>query len=357
MEHRELRILWDWTIPLATLPHVANTWQRPTPVNGGGELEKDEVAEMVYLEVFPPRTILGVNEALHQIIPIVDGKEYGDYVSISGRYDGLMTPPLNNAWGARIYSFGDPVSNNPLRNTTLKYKTDLSFAFLAGATNITQQYRLRAWGYIYKEGELARDFGTMAFPVSIRDSARNRVLTINKSPIAVSRSTWLTLPGGKDQGPPKINPFIRFAYNALVTDGIQGEYPLRYNQLQVTLKEEDMYFDFDSMDALLVEGLGVRSPANLAWTYLQISGDVHPKGRTVAQPGFPTQQFNNPLHFGHLFPLFATDFPAFRAIPRLDRPYLIWNERGYVAIRDAGAVVAAGAAMVALSGIRIELRG
>ena len=358
MQHRELRVLWDWTIPPANLPQLANTWQRPTARDGGGELEKDEVAEVVRLEVFSPRTGLGVAEDLYQVLPVIDDTEIGDYVSLSGRYDSLMNCPLPNAWQNTIYTFGKPTRNEPLLSTTLKYTTRLTFSFLCGPGGpITQAYRLRAWGYVYKEGELPQAFGLMGFPTQIQDRVRSRVLLLNKSPIPVTKDSWATLPGGKNQAPPKVMPFIRFAYNLLATDGVQGEYALDHREGRVRFAAENMYFEFDELDAVLVEGLGMRAPANLAWTYMNIGGDVHPKGRTVDRPGFQTQQFNNPLHYGHLFPLFDLDFPSFRAVPRLDQPYLVWNEKGYVAIRDAGAVVAAGGAVAALTGIRIEQRG
>lgn len=355
MEHRELRVLGDWTFPLAALPHVANTWWRPTPRDGGAELEKDEVAELVYVEIFSPTTAGPVAEDLRTVIPVTDGVGRQDYCNLSGRYDALFCPPLVNAWANRIFSFGTPMSNNPLLNTTLKYKTDLTFHSFAGV-NITTQYRIRAWGYVYKESELATAFGTMVFPAQIADRARNRALVLNKAPIPVSRATWLTLPGGKDQAPPKINPFIRYAYNRNATAGLQEEYALRYDAQLVTEAEENMYYDFDELDAILVEGLGVRAPVNLAFTYLNIGGNIHPKGRTVAAPGFPTEQFNNPLHFGWMSPFLPVGVATFRTIPRLDKPYLIWNEKGYVAIRDAGAVVGARATVVALTGIRIEIR-
>jgi hypothetical protein len=49
------------------------------------------------------------------------------------------------------------------------------------------------------------------------------------------------------------------------------------------------------------------------------------------------------------------------AIPKLDRPYLIWNEIGYVTIRDTGVAAAPVPAdplgvTVALTGIRVEMR-
>ncbi|GAI82174.1 unnamed protein product, partial [marine sediment metagenome] len=47
------------------------------------------------------------------------------------------------------------------------------------------------------------------------------------------------------------------------------------------------------------------------------------------------------------------------AIPKLDKPYLIWNEIGYVTIRDNGVLAVPADPLgvtVALTGIRIEMR-
>ncbi|GAJ22157.1 unnamed protein product, partial [marine sediment metagenome] len=91
---------------------------------------------------------------------------------------------------------------------------------------------------------------------------------------------WRTLPGGKDQSIPKINPLIRYAYNLLATDAKSGDYQFRYGTGNVAESDENLYFDFGSLDALLVEGIGIRPDATgyLAETALKIAGDYHPKG-------------------------------------------------------------------------------
>ncbi len=348
MEHYELRVLADY---LHTGTQTANTWARPTPREVGGELERDERAEVVFAEIFSPVTGAGVAEALKKIIPVVDGERYGEYVSLSGIRDSVMTPPKGRIWGAKLYSFGTPMSNNPLLSTTLKYSSSITLETLAGGTDITQDYRIRLWGYVYKVDELAKLFGSMQFPAQLFDKARNRTLTLAKEAIPVNGDTWKTLPGGKDQAIPKINPLIRYAYNANATDGKSGDYQFRYETGNVTESDEDMYFDFDAKDALLVEGLGVRAPANLAKTALKIGGDYHPKGL------FPTTQYNNPLHFGWAYPMFPSDIPLYYAIPRLERSLLIWNEIGQVIVQDDGTSIAADAIIAALTGIRIEMHG
>ena len=357
MEHYELRVLADY---LHTGAQAVNTWARPTPRTVSGELERDERAEVVFAEIWSPVTGAGVEEELKKIIPVLDGDKYGEYVSLSGIRSSVMAPPKGRIWGAKLYSFGTPMSNNPLLSTTLKYSETITVETLVGATTaITQDYRIRLWGYIYKVGELSRVFGTMLFPTQLVDKARNRVLTLTKLTngipgIPVNGNTWRTLPGGKDQSIPKINPFIRYAYNLKATDGKSGDYQFRYQTGNVAETEENLYFDFDTLDAILVEGVGIRPDAagNLAKTALKIAGDYHPKGL------IPTTLTNNPLHFGWADPFFPSTIPLYYAIPKLERPYLIWNEIGQLIVQDSGTTaVVINALIAALTGIRIEMKG
>ena len=371
MEHYELRLLANYVGGA----QAVNTWQRPTPLAVGGELEQDERGEVVFVEIVPP-VVGGADEELRKVVIVLDGAESDKYVSLSGIRTCLMAPPKDRVWAGRLFSFGSPRNTNPLLNTTLKYKQNVTVACLAGpAVPITGAYGVRLWGYVYKASELPSAFngGIMQFPATLADSARQRVCVIDKAPIPINADTWLTLPGGKDQSIPKINPFARFAYNLLATDGLQGDYQFRFQNGGVVEEDENMYFEFDSKDALLIVGLGIAPAnrvlppptglANLARTGLRISGDYHPKGQTTQQSLYPTIGAANPLNYG-VFPMTvnAIDLVApldvYTAIPKLDRPYLVWNEIGMVVIRDDGVLaVPANTVVAALTGIRIEMRG
>ncbi len=353
MEHYELRVLADYT---HTGVQAANTTAKPTPRAVLGELERDERAEIVFAEIFAP-VDGGAEEPLRKIILVLDGEKYGEYVSLSGVHSSVMAPPKRSIWGGKLYSFGTPMSNNPLASTTLKYSETITFECLAGAAQITGDYRIRLWGYVYKVTELPTVFGSMIFPTTLVDRPRGRTLTLGgKLPIPVNGDTWKTLPGGKDQAVPKINPFIRFAYNKVATDGMQGDYQFRYENGNVDDSDENLYFDFNGLSALLVVGLGVRPDAagNLAKTALKIAGDYHPKGL------IPTSLADNPLHFGLAYPYLnpgLPELPLYYAIPKLEKPYLIWEEIGMVVIKDGGTAVLADAVTACLTGIRLELKG
>ena len=369
-EHFELRCLCDYLGGA----QAANVWARPTPAAVFGELESDERAEIVFAEVWSP-VVAGGDEALKKIIIVADGEELGKYISLSGIQATVMAPPKDRTWAGRLYSFGTPLDitqpvQNPIFNTTIKVKQNVTVATLCGPASgvpplspITAAYRIRLWGKVYKKDELPR-FGQMGFPAYLTERTRNRTVLLSKSSIPINGDTWLTLPGGKDQAIPKLNPFARYAQNLLATDGMQGDYQFRLQTGAVLEEQEDLYFEFDEKDALFIEGLGIKTGAvpfpsvNIARTGLRIDGDYHPKGPTTRISLFSTTVGVNELNFGHLAPMAPVAHPYFAAIPKLPQPYLIWNEIGYVVIRDDGVgAVALDTTMVALTGIRIEMRG
>jgi len=357
VEHNELRCLCDYLGGA----QAVNTWARPTPLAVGGELESDERGEVVFAEIWSPVTGAGVEEELRKVVIVVDGHDTHDYVSLSGIRSTLMAPPKDRIWAGRLYTFGTPRSNDPFKSTTIKFKQNVTVHTLAGPTvAITQPFRVRLWGYVHKKAELPAIFGTMEFPPTVVDPARNRSFPLVKASIPVNADTWLTLPGGKDQAIPKINPFVRYAYNLLATDGQQGDYQFRFETGGVGESDENLYWEFDSKDALFIKSLGVKligAGANLARTGLRISGSYHPKGPTTRASLFPTTLGVNDLNFGHLSPYAPANHPYFAVIPRLDQPYLIWNEIGYVVIRDDGvAPVPLNTCVVALTGVRLEMR-
>jgi len=370
-KHMELRLLCD---ALHTGGQAANTWWRPTPASVYGELESDERAEIIYAEIFSPVSLTG-DEALKKVVIIADGQELGKYISLSGIRSTVMAPPKDRIWASKLYSFGAPLDvtqsvQNPLANTTIKVQQNVTIAALCGPASdvppespITQDYRIRLWGKVYKADELPR-FGMMGFPAYLTERTRNRTLLLSKTAVPINADKWLTLPGGKDQAIPKINPFVRYAQNLLATDGMQGDYQFRIETGGVLEEQENLYFEFDNLDALLIEGLGVKTgsvpfpAANIARTGLRIDGSYHPKGPTDRTSLFPTTVGINQLNFGQLFPMAPAAHPYYAAIPKLPQPYMIWNEIGYVVIRDDGVgAVAVDDTIVCVTGIRVEMRG
>jgi len=359
MEHYEIRVLLR---ALHTGTQAANTAWRPSAKDVLGELERDEIAEVVYGGIWSPVTGGGAAEALKKIIPVRDGAKMGEYVSLSGIRDSVMLPPKDRIWAGKLFSFGSPMNPEPLKSTTIKYATDITIETLAGGSDITQDYLVMLFGYVYKEIELPGPFlsrehpeGVMRFPAEIREPARNRIVPVVKDAIPITAANWTTLPGGKDQAVPKVNPLVRYAYNKKATDGKSGDYEFRYGIGNVDESEEELYFDFGKTDALIINGFGVRAPAHLQKTAMKIGGDYHPKGLLW------TSEFNNLLHFGWAYPMLPADQPIYYVMPSLanlgGKPLLIWSEKGGVVTQDDGTAISANAIIACLTGVRVEMTG
>ena len=349
MKHFERRII-DFK---HTGAQAANTPWLPTAF----ELEADEMGEIVFAEVDSPVTGGGLEEPLERWYPVLDGSKYSDYLALNGTYSPLMNPRQLNTLG-NVVAFGTPVSEavrkaNPLLEARCpKFKSRVSVESWAGAGGITADYRIRLHLYVYRKEELPLIATSLPGLVSIRDVARQRTIAVNKGSVPLTYETWDDLPGGMDQTMPRIDPFMRWATNHVVTTP-NNDYSFRVvlGNVDPTKEWQEMYFDYEPGERiLLVNGLGVRAdPAgNLLDTALLIAGDHHPKGR------MKTEVDNNVIHFGHMYPFDDIDSNYFTAIPKFDRPYIIYDEIGEVVIRDDGVAVLAGAVTVALSGVLIE---
>jgi|DewCreStandDraft_5_1066085.scaffolds.fasta_scaffold01244_24 hypothetical protein len=350
-EQYELQLLGDFkhTGSLA----AGEVW-KPTAQEGNAELDSHEVAEVVFMEVFAPVTGGGVAEKLEDINLILDEKSYEEYINIPGTDTLLFTAEATQMHNGQILAFGQPlvyaVKGAPLfEGICPKYNKNLKIECRAGEGGVTANFRIRIWGYRYPAQELSRLFGTIGGRLEIRDDRTNRTLVVEKPSIAVTWENWPQLPGGVDQAMPKINPLVRYARNANATTP-NTPYQFRYDTRDVATRAENMYFPFDIENkALVVKGLGVRAPANLKETFLNIAGKDRPKKR------WPTEQYVNLRHFGKAYPLYPADWPVYFAIPKFDKPYLIWQDKGYVAVQDNGTSIAANQIVVALNGVLIEM--
>lgn len=348
----DLQLLGDWTNVAAL---AAGTMYRPTSLAGNAELANNEVAEVAYLEVIPPVTALGVVENLENIRLILDGKEH-TFINISGTDTFLTQPPTTNAVNGYSVNFGMPLfdavrAGNPvLLGTCPKFSQNLRVQAQAGVGGTTAAFRIKAWGYRYEIDQLAYLLGdSIGGSFSVVDSRRNRQLDSFKIPIIPSKNTWTQLPGGLDQAVPKINFLYRYAFNTNATVA-NIPYQMRYDTGNVGLEENNMRFEYDRIkSALIVQNLGVRAPVDLLNTWLNIDGDDRPKKR------YPTQQNSNQFHMGRATPMLPAAMTLYYSVKKLEKPYLIWNEIGYVAIVDDGVAVLAGAACLSIAGTIIEM--
>lgn len=346
---------------------------------GETRLERDERAEIVYLEIISPVTGPGVVEDLASIIPFIDGRAYlgGTNVVIKADYNGSFMPlrqsvfghaldwsfkqlSPGNLFGRSLATFGVPRSADSLINTTIKVKETINFVQVAsrpGGSNVTQNRRVRAWGYRYKgEAALRRAFGNTyasSTPV-LNDPSTNRKIPIPKTPLPVTLDNFTKFAGGQDQDEPTVNPFWRWSQPSTNTTP-STDYSMSFRDGRVASDEENLDFDFDENDALLIERLGIREAANLLDLEVRINDQVRPKGR------FPTRVNENSQHFGLGDPYLPFDTPLWMPIPLLDTPFLIHNEIGVVQIRDDGTAIVAPTSTIngptiGFAGKRIKLK-
>ena len=349
MKHFERRVI---EFPHTGVQAASTPWL-PTAF----ELEADEMGEIVFAEVFSPVTGGGAEEALERWYPVLDGSKYDDYLALNGVFSPIMNPPQLVTHG-NILAFGTPVVEAVKKAVPMlearcpKFKNKVSVEAWAGAGGITADYTIRLHLYVYRKEELSLIATSLPALGSIRDVARRRTITVNKPLVPISYDTWDDLPGGMDQTIPRIDPFMRWATNLVATTP-NSNYSFRtvLGNIDATKDWQELYFDHEKGEnILIINGLGVRAdPAgNLLDTALLIAGDLHPKNRMF------TEWDNNVFHFGHMFPFDALGSVYFTAIPKFDRPYIIYDEIGEIVIRDDGVAVLAGAVTVALSGVLIE---
>lgn len=355
----EMEVLGDF---FSTGTIAAGNTYRPSAASGNGELDSNEVAEVVYMEIYPPVNA-GTPEDLEQIQLVLDGKtnENGNIIGTDTHNmfppttNILNNDPLNNT-APIILNFGMPMidamntSAPLLRATCPKLADTVTVRAVAGSSGINVNFRIRLWGYRYERDQLEQNLGqNLGGTVSINDSRNLRTLSFEKDNIPITHDNWTQLPGGLDQKVPKITKLIRYAFNANPTTA-NIPYQFRFDTGNTQLEEENMRFEFDRFnDALLIERFGIRDQSgNLFESFISVDGEDRPESR------IPTTQNNNSILFGQAQPLLAASSNLYYPLKRFDKSYLVWNDIGYVAAVDDGTPVPANNMIAGISGILIE---
>lgn len=345
---RELQVLA--TLNGAAL--AAGNWNRPAAAAVNGELDSHEVAEVVYLEVVPPLTALGVPEDI--IVQLrLDGK-VEEYNYIYGIRDLLSFTPKEFMQNGQLHTFGKPMfalSNGfagVQEALCPKYRRALSFDVFTAA-GVTVGYQVRAWGYRYEAntlGQVARSVGGAGTFFDRATSRASRML--NKRSITPSYDTWTQLPGGLDQEVPKFFHFTKVASNANATTA-NLDYEFRFDTGNVATRQEDLMFQFAiEKKVAVIKGLGVNpaAAATLQDVHVDVGGDLRPKNR------WPITVNRNSKFFGNN--LVYLGLPTHSVIPLLDDPILVSDENTMVKARDNGAASGANTIRIAVSGIMVE---
>lgn len=365
---RDLAILGDFLYDVSKYGELApNTEWRPSARLGNAELGTRQVAEIRAMAIIPPVVIdqdAGTRTAqeLRDVYLVLDD-DYSlqPFMNLSGTDTTLMTPDPRKVEHGKVIYFGDsivdvvrqgqPTVNQLVRAAIPRYRQQVRVVARAGATPITQNFRIILLGHVYYEEELPLllDSRVLSGRVQIRDRARGVELAFDKGEIPIDFENWQRLPGGSRQSKPIIHPFWRHARNAQPTT-INTPYQFRFETGGVASSHEELWFPYDrsSYDkAILLRGLGVRYAPNLAYAYIHNTAggkhEIYPRNKVKIDAEW------NPLHFG-LLPFVDPTQVQYRPIPRLD--YLIYQDEIYVAIQDNGkAPVAANSVHVAVNGV------
>jgi len=356
-EERTIEYLYDFSV-LGALA-AGNTWM-PTPkqarIVDDATLDEDEVAELYAMEILNPNAqpVDGV------WLKIDDALEVDDMIFANGNWNELMLPPWQRTRNKQVIKFGRPASANLLDSTTLKYKKNIRPIVLAGAGGIGNDFSIILHSYVYKPGafNIRGIFGIMNGIVTVFDVTRNRTLTLSRADLIgkqVTPDLWDKLPGGRSQEVPKVWPLLRFGWNSAVTT-INKDYKFHYPDGEVIEARQNLWWEPEDEEIIIVEALGIRPNANSHFTALRINGEYMPSSRFYTVPA------HNELMFGEANSLLGWN--EFFGISRLADPQVImasdigiptaYRESGGV-IHQTTAAVAANNIIAAVAGKKIEI--
>ena len=371
MAYPELRLLGRWT---HTGTQNANTYWSPAPVETTepnlpqGYLTGKQVGEAKYMVVYSPVSAGGAIDDLQAVQLVLDGEPYS-YIWLSARQDTNMAPAISRIRRNPLLSFGEPFLNRngqvnaPTLATCPKFTDTITIQTLAGASNVTDDYTVEVWGYVYDSPLLAALAPVYGFGEQIiKDPGNSRQFVIPAKTVVAGgdwKTNWKKLPGGAQQNVDQgaIHKLIRQARNKNATTASETykfQYQNSSNSPAVTYQHQNLYWSLTANQAILAERLGVRSPqpsstgAELKAAWIETPSESqhrHPQG------GIPAGYNLNEINFG----LAQGETNKFDAVPLLPQgPQLLWNEVAYPTVVDNGTSVAADALMMAFVGTLVQ---
>ena len=371
MAYPELRLLGRWT---HTGTQNANTTWSPAPVETTepslpqGMLNGKQVGEVAFPVIYSPTSASGAVDDLEYVQLVLDGQPY-PYIYLSGRQDTNMAPAPGRIRRNLQLNFGKSFvgrngqPNAPLQATLPKFTQSVTVNAIAGGTNITDDYTVELWGFVYDAVQLATLVPVYAFPAqNVPDPLNGRSFIVPAREISAMgdwTKNWKKLGGGLQQSTVdgQIHKLIRRARNLNATTASQG-YRFQYQNSSATPAvqnpQDNLYWQLSANQAILAERLGVRSPmptstgAALLGAWIDTPSEPnhqHPVG------GMPVDFNLNEYNFG----LAQGETNKFDAVPQLPQgEQLLTDETAYVTVVDNGQSVAANALMVAFVGTLVE---
>lgn len=295
----------------------------------------DEGYQVAEVWIYPPFSGAGALENL-TVQLVVDGES----IDLLHLHSSTYPPYLSNSKWIAI-PLGKHNSNNPIENTCLKGKHKLQVKCTGGLGGITGDYKVKLMGDYFKEdAAVTRLLGAMFNPVpaTFFDIQRNKSVTINR-PVSCSIETLTEMSGGALKASmPRVLPYTSFAWNKSATTANQ-EYNYSLDEQNVDKDWEDMKWDLDKTEAILITHLAAKEVTNSKELWIEIADLEYPREH------FDIRQFTNEIPF--------SNFDLEQSL----RGYnlLIHDEKAILKVKDDGTIVPADTLLVGVWGKKFEL--
>lgn len=349
------------------------------------KLLSQETAEITEIEIISPLIAAsGIGEALEQIVPVIDGKLYlgGDQVIIRGDLDSMYASPKPTMKGEvttgpnqgkrSVFKLGTGlpdlagvINREPWRiseNTSIKVRLSgtIDFEFLVGDTAITGDFRVIAKGWKYQtkgvvEGFMRTVYGSPR-TVPFVDPLTGRDFSYTIPAKAINADKFTELIGGEDQPSDQVTlkRILRWARNKVATTP-NTDYSLSFDDGNVVARSNDMDFDVDQDNLLVINKIGVRPGTNHLLTKVEVNSLIMTSEETVLDA-------KNDLIYGReetsaVGAAISVFEHKFRELPMI-QPITVSNETGIIKILDDGTAIAAGAdfgdgSLVVMDGVQV----
>lgn len=358
-----VNLIAEYTVAGGTITSGQTYAVTPTTSNGGG-LGSNEVYDVRWMEVYD--TVTGTTpDNVGAVVPVVDGTAIPQYLSVLGRYDGLMAPPLDllldpenaDLWGVSIM---DALESGPdsvaFLATGLKAATSIGAQITATGGTIANAIKIRFYGERYQVDKLAGQAGPLwTVPQIITDPQRGISLVLPAKPLGITKAGWNKLPGGVLQDAPMVNKFQRYAFNK---NGTTVNIPYSFDENSGNVLagvNQNLTLDAqNNPSAWLLQRLGVRdSSGNILKAYVNIPG-VTPYPN-IPYSGIPAGQYTGTTWTGWAYPRLPQNNPQFYPMPQIPGgPLLVANEIAHIQALDNGTTAGANTVIAAVSGLQID---
>lgn len=323
------------TSPLSGSKTSGNSTAQVTPNSiESCSIDSGYAADGYILEITPPVTWNSTNQAFStpdvEVTFVVDGKPMTNYQVIDGSATGNMFPRQAKTFqgkqrtlGTSLRSVADKLikgqripRNIPLLVTGLKANqsyqvTVTSQAGWGVSDTVVTPLRVVLRGDLWGQNEFllygaALNALNHNMNINVAKDGLGAYLNTYFFPTALDTKSFVTLPGGSNQGATKINKLIKYATNAQEI-GVSGNYAftnsqsLKGNPSNIVDENHDLGDNFiDSRNFFNYEYLGIRLAAGVfgSWGFL-VNGSVVP---LTTQNGMPVSYGDNDWQYGNAQP-------------------------------------------------------